>query len=68
VGNRITSADLRAAGICLGGLRRWAEARGFNYRTLVREGVAEKDLRPYEDDPMVQRVLAAYRKRKENAP
>lgn len=40
-----TMEDLIPAGVCPSGMRRWAEARGWDFRDLVNGGVKVQELR-----------------------
>lgn len=41
---RITISDVRRAGYCPSGARRWFEANGFDFRAFVKGGVSAADL------------------------
>ena len=53
------SHHVRAAGLCIWGLRAWCRATGVNMRQLCRDGVPLEDHPHLANDPLVQRVLAA---------
>ncbi len=56
---RITIHDVRRV-FCVAGAKRWAEERGLDFRTFIREGLEEDDLRnAIEEDALLDRVVAA---------
>lgn len=50
---------VRAAGLCIRGLRAWCRLTGVDMRKLCREGVPLADHPHLANDPLVQRVLTA---------
>ena len=57
----ITVNDLRKAGYCLAGARRWAQARGLDFRIFVRDGIPASRLRDLNDalaDAVISRTEA----------
>lgn len=50
---------VRAAGLCIRGLRAWCRTTGVDMRQLCRDGVPVADHPHLASDPLVQRVLAA---------
>jgi hypothetical protein len=62
---RVTIADVRAAGFCLSGARKHCQAVGVDFRRLVREGIPLSEVETI-DDELVQRIVATTRERGEN--
>ncbi len=52
--DRITINDIRAAGHCAAGARRWLELHGFNVKTFLRDGATENELLATGDALAVQ--------------
>jgi len=46
---RITLADVRAAGFCAWGLRKFTDRHGLDLRVLVREGIPESQVQHIRD-------------------
>lgn len=46
---KITFGDLMLAGHCVRGIRRWFDARGLDWRPLMKDGVSAVDLAFTED-------------------
>lgn len=59
----ITINDIRAAGYCASGARRWFEAYGLNFRDFLANGISAEALLATED-ALAVRVVA----RKEGSP
>lgn len=55
---RVTVADVRAAGFCVSGMRRWFAMRKIDFKTFVREGMPLADAEAINDD-YSNKVLAA---------
>lgn len=55
-GARITVTDIRSDGHCARGIKKWFEARGYDFRVILKEGV---DAREFWDtgDGYAQRVV-----------
>ncbi len=60
VGERITVTDVRAAGFCARGMKSWFDARGLDFRTFVKEGMAVEDAAAL-NDALAERVIAKRR-------
>ena len=57
-GQRIYLRHVKAAGFCiLPGAKNWFEHHGFNWKDVVRNGVAIEDVEPI-DDALAKRVIA----------
>lgn len=54
----ITIADIRRAGFCVKGARRWSESKGIDFREILDGGIASDDER-LAGDAHVERILAA---------
>jgi hypothetical protein len=49
-GDRIITMDeIRRAGFCASGSRRWFEQHGMDFRKIVREGITVRDLLATKD-------------------
>lgn len=59
---RITLDDVLKAGHCVRGAKAWFVAQGFDWRDVVKNGVAESDLLA-TGDGLAERVIAATRAR-----
>ncbi len=59
---RITIKDVRGAGYCASGARRWFEGYGFDFREFLANGIDEKTFLA-TDDALAQRVVAVKRER-----
>jgi hypothetical protein len=55
---RITITDVRRAGYCASGARRWFEANGFDFRAFLKDGIPAPDLLA-TGDALAQRAVAA---------
>lgn len=53
-----STADQRAAGICVAGAETWFARYGLNYRTFCREGYPVEVLRA-TGDPLAEKVCKA---------
>jgi hypothetical protein len=53
----VTITDIRRAGYCASGARRWFESRGFDFKTIMREGVSAEALLATHD-AMAERSVA----------
>lgn len=40
----LSMSDIRAAGYCASGTRRWFEARGLDFRDMLKNGITARDL------------------------
>lgn len=58
----IRVADIRQAGYCVSGIKAWFEARSFNWRSVMRDGVPAEDLLA-TGDPMAERAVRMTRER-----
>lgn len=58
---RIRIHDVRAAGFCVTGTRRWFDRHDLDFRQFLREGI-DADTLLATGDAMAQRVVAAKRK------
>jgi hypothetical protein len=54
--DRVTIGDVRRAGYCVRGVRRWFDETGRDFRTFVREGMPIEEARAI-DDVVVQDVI-----------
>lgn len=54
--DRLTIGDVRRAGYCVRGVRRWFDETGRDFRTFVRDGMAIEEARLI-DDAVVQDVI-----------
>lgn len=54
----ISITDIRAAGYCTRGARRWFEGYGFNFRDITRNGISARDLLA-TGDAHAERVVTA---------
>lgn len=59
---RVTIGDVRRAGYCVRGVKRWFDETGRDFRTFTREGMAIDDARLI-DDAVVQDVIRKKGKR-----
>ncbi len=50
---------VRAAGLCVRGLRSWCNANGVDMRRLCSDGVPLEERPELADDPLVQRAVRA---------
>lgn len=60
MGERVTINDVRAAGFCAAGLRRWFEGHGLDLKDFLRNGMALEDVVKI-NDAMAARVVARKR-------
>lgn len=60
VGERLTVNDVRAAGFCARGMKTWFDARGLDFRTFLKEGMAIEDAAAL-NDALAERVIARRR-------
>jgi hypothetical protein len=58
----ITINDVRKAGHCVSGARRWFELHGFDFRAFVRDGLSEETLLA-TGDAMAIRVIRMKKER-----
>lgn len=56
-GDRITIADIRAAGHCPRGVKDWCEQHDIDFRTLCRDGIDEAVFLA-DGDALAQTVVA----------
>lgn len=61
----VTMGDLRRAGICAAGARRWFPLHGFDFRDFLKNGIAAERLLA-TDDPFARRAVEEARKRVSN--
>jgi hypothetical protein len=61
-GDRVTIDDVRKAGHCTAGARRWFEANGLNFRRFLAEGMTEAELLA-TGDAIAEQVVRARRDR-----
>jgi len=62
VNDRITINDVRQAGYCVSGARRWFEQYGFDFKAFIRDGCTEEEfLARCEGDACALRVVAVKR-------
>lgn len=61
---RITLDDVLKAGHCVKGAKEWFLGKGFDWKTVVREGVPEADLLA-TGDALAERVIASKRARQD---
>lgn len=54
---RITITDVRRAGYCVSGIRRWFEAQDLDFRAFVKEGLPVETLAA-TGDGLAARVIA----------
>lgn len=59
---RITIKDVRGAGYCASGARRWFEGYGFDFRDFLANGIAEETFLA-TGDALAQRVVDVKRAR-----
>lgn len=59
---RITITDVRDAGFCASGARRWFEAYGLDFRDFVKHGISAEDLLA-TNDSYADRVVEYVRSR-----
>ena len=60
----ITIADIRRAGHCRAGARRWFEAHGLDFAAFLKHGIDEEDFIA-RGDALAARVVDLKRKRDE---
>lgn len=61
----ITVADVRDAGYCLSGARRWFNTQGLDYKAFIRTGGIKYSAiaKYHDDDIVVQRVVAKHKEK-----
>jgi len=59
---RIHIADIRAAGFCVKGARKWFELHGLDFKAFLREGLPAADLIA-AGDALARKVVEAKRVR-----
>lgn len=57
---RITITDVRRAGYCPSGARRWAGANGIDFRAFLKDGIEDAELLA-TGDAMAMRVVSRAR-------
>lgn len=58
----ITITDVRQAGVCVPGARKWAEDHGIDFREFVKSGLRASVLRSHGEDAFLDRMVEAKRK------
>ena len=61
---RVRAEDLRPAGLCPAGARRWFRARGLDWAAFLKDGIAAEDLQA-TGDVRVPDVVAVAEARKD---
>ena len=61
--DRITVGDIRAAGHCVAGARRWFSGYGLNFATFLREGISVDEFLA-TGDQLAQDVVKRKRERR----
>lgn len=59
---RITITDIRQAGHCVAGARRWFEAHGFDFKAFIRDGIDSEALLA-TGDALAEQVIARKQER-----
>ena len=57
---RVTINDVRRAGMCARGARRWCEAYDIDFKLFLKEGISAARLEQI-DDPFARRALVSAR-------
>lgn len=60
---KITITDLRRAGHCASGIRRWFEAQGLDFRDFLKNGIDEETLRATGDGQVLNALDSIARNR-----
>lgn len=55
---RVTITDVRRAGYCVRGVRRWCEVKGIDFRKFLAEGMPVEEFKSLGDDVYITDVLA----------
>lgn len=58
----VTVADIRKAGHCVSGARRWFAAYGLDFRTFLKNGISVEEFLG-TGDTLAEKVVEAKRKR-----
>lgn len=59
---RITMADVRAAGLCCRGCKEWFRLRGLDFNDFLKNGIALSQIE-HLNDALVDQVMASKNKR-----